>query len=188
MFAFERIMIKKNKLIKYFVLLLAAGVFTFSACVKSKKGKTKGTKTVFKQTIDKFCIIQTRMGEEQWKLEAQKAEIAENEEYCIVYKPWIEIYQNGEVVSVLSAEKGITYSDTGDIEIEGNVEIHSLIEDIKIRAKKVKWDSDRKLIVSDDFIEEEKGDVIITGWGLEATPDLNRIVIKKDVKATIRGK
>ncbi len=181
-------MITRKKNERYFVLLLTVTMITFVACEKSKKGKTEGVKNVFEQTINKFTVVQTKMGKEEWKMEAQSAKIDEKEESCIVDKPWVEIYDEGEVVSVLSADKGITYSDTGNMEIEGNVEIHSLVNDIKIRTQKMRWDSNKKLIISDDFIEEERENIFITGWGLEATPDLSKIVIKKDIKARIREK
>ncbi len=182
-------MITRKKIESYFILLLTVVMFVFTtACVKGKKGKIEGVKTVFEQTINKFTVVQTKMGKEEWKLEAQSAKIDEKEESCIVYKPWVEIYDKGEVVSVLSADKGMTYSDTGNMEMEGNVEIHSLVNDIKIRTQKIRWDSNKKLIISDDFIEEERENVFITGWGLESTPDLNKIVIKRDVKARIREK
>ncbi len=181
-------MITKKKIECFFVLLLFVVMFVFTACVKSKKGKIEGVKTVFDQTINKFTVVQTKMGKEEWKLEAQTAKIDEKEESCIVYKPWVEIYDEGEVVSVLSADKGMICSDTGNMEVEGNVEIHSLVNDIKIRTQKIRWDSKKELIISDDFIEEERENVFITGWGLEATPDLNKIVIKRDIKVRIRGK
>jgi lipopolysaccharide export system protein LptC len=163
-------MITKKKIECFFVLLLFVVMFVFTACVKSKKGKIEGVKTVFDQTINKFTVVQTKMGKEEWKLEAQTAKIDEKEESCIVYKPWVEIY------------------DEGNMEVEGNVEIHSLVNDIKIRTQKIRWDSKKELIISDDFIEEERENVFITGWGLEATPDLNKIVIKRDIKVRIRGK
>lgn len=171
---------------KLSLAMMGFAIFSFFACIKGKERKSSEEEIVSEQTMDKFTVVQTKKGKEQWKLEANRAEIYEEKGFCVMDNPRVEIYQNGEVVSILTADRGKTYSNTGDIEVEGDVELVSLVDNIKIRTSKLKWIGSKRLIVSDEKVVEEKKDVIITGWGLEATPDLGKILIKKDVKAKVK--
>ncbi len=176
-----------NSLNVLFLLLISVVMLNVVSCSKKTERNIYDQDSESGQTINNFTVVQTEKGKEQWKLEAQKAEVFEEKELCVVYKPKIEIYEKSKVVSFLTADKGIAYSNTGDIELEGNVEMVSFVDNVKVRTSKIKWIGSKRLIVSDEFIEEEKEDIIITGWGLEANADLSRILIKKDVKANAKG-
>jgi len=163
-----------------FTLFIILGL---SSCGKEKleKPKVSGRKSFPEQAIENFTLTHTSQGEKKWELEADRAEIYKREGKTIVQKLKIKFYDQGKITSVLIAREGELHSQSGDMEVRGDVVVTSE-EGTTLKTESLKWDANRNKIVTDDLVRQEKGDTIITGQGLESDPELEKVVIKKNVK------
>jgi LPS export ABC transporter protein LptC len=137
------------------------------------------------QKLKKFSIVQTDNGQKRWEMEADEAEIYDQKKQSVAFGIRVKFFENNVETSDLSAKRGTMNSDSGDMEVEGNVVVNSLVEKTKIETTKLKYVDKEHKIFSDEFVRETRPDVIITGYGLEADPSLKQVVIKKDVKAEV---
>ncbi|NIM03259.1 LPS export ABC transporter periplasmic protein LptC [bacterium] len=159
-------------------------ILSLSSCGKERPAKpeTSGGKSFPDQAIENFTLAHTNQGEKEWELEADRAEIYEREGKTIVRRLKLKFYDQGKIASVLTAREGEINSPSGDMHVRGNVVVNSEKERIMLKTESLRWDAREKKILTNDFVRQEKGDTIITGWGLESDPELEKLVIKKDVK------
>lgn len=171
-----------NKKIIYIILL----ALVICGC----KGKNKDSAGSFSQDnaeqyLEKFSMVETQAGKMQWELEAARALLQESEKRTKLEKIKLKFYKDEKLASVLIAEKGDINTETGDMVATGNVVFTSESEKVKVETDILNWDNKRKKIVTDAFVKETRPGTIITGYGLEAEPDLSRSVIKREVKAQV---
>jgi len=137
------------------------------------------------QFLEKFSMVETQAGKKQWELEAARALLQESEKRTKMEKIKLKFYKEEKLTSVLIAEKGDINTETGDMIATGNVVFTSESEKVKVETDQLNWDNKRKKIVTDSFVKETRPGGVVTGYGLEAEPDLSRSVIKRDVKAQV---
>ncbi|MDD5259845.1 MAG: LPS export ABC transporter periplasmic protein LptC [bacterium] len=137
------------------------------------------------QFLEKFSMVETQAGKKQWELEAARALLQESEQQTKLEKIKLKFYKEEVLTSVLIAEKGDINTETGDMIATGNVVFTSETEKVKVETDQLNWDNKRKKIVTDSFVKETRPGGIVTGYGLEAEPDLSRSVIKREVKAQV---
>ena len=159
-------------------------ILSLSSCGKEKpeKSKISGEKYFPDQAIENFTLTHTNQGEKEWELEADRAEIYEKERKTIVHGLKLKFYDQGKITSILTANRGEISSPSGDMEVKGDVVVTSEREGITLNTESLKWDARRRKIFTDDFVRQEKAETIITGQGLESDAELERLVIKKDVR------
>lgn len=174
----------------FFWMFIFVFILGLSSCGKEKpqKAKMPGEKSFPDQAIENFTLTHTNQGEKEWELAAERAEVYEKEGKTIVRKLKLKFYEQGKVASVLTARQGEISSPSGDMEVRGDVVVTSEKEAMTLKTNSLKWDARRNRIVTDDFVRQEKGDTIVTGQGLESDPELERLVIKKDVKVIHKSK
>lgn len=137
------------------------------------------------QIITQFRLTETVEGEKKWELLARSASIYEEEKEIVVDSVYIDFYKNGEHYSTLTADKGIIYQKTNNMEAIGNVVIIT-DKGETLETEKIEWDSKYNRIFSDKFVKLTKGNDVLTGVGFETDPNLNRVKIKENVKAYVK--
>jgi len=159
-------------------------ILSLSRCGKEKPESpaVAGKKSTAEQVIENFTLTHTSQGEKEWELEADRAEIYKRERKTIVQVLKIKFYDQGKITSILTAREGALHSQSGDMEVRGDVVVTSEEEGTTLKTESLRWDANRKKIVTDDLVRQERTNTIITGQGLEADPDLEKVVIKKNVK------
>jgi len=172
----------------FFWVVMFVIFFVLSACGKEKSetGKVADRTSFPEQAIENFTLTHTSQGEKQWELEADRAEIYEREGKTIVQRLKIKFYDRGKITSILTASEGELYSQSSDMEVRGNVVVTSEQEKATLRTESLKWDSKRDKIVTDDWVRQERNNTIVTGQGLESDPELEKVIIKKNVKVIYR--
>lgn len=167
---------------KFFPAFIFVLIFSLSSCGKEKPETPTmaGRESFPEQAIENFTLTHTNQGEKEWELEADRAEIYKREGRTIVRKLKIKFYDQGKITSILTAREGELHSQTEDMEVRGDVVVTS--EEGTLKTESLKWDARRKKIVTDDWVRQEKDDTIITGQGLESDPELEKVVIKKNIK------
>lgn len=137
------------------------------------------------QELKNFNIVQTDNGQKQWELEAKEAKIYEQKHQAIATDIKVKFFEKDVISSILTADRGNMDSASGDMEVEGNVVVKSLVEQTTIETTKLWYIAKERKIFSDQFIKQTRPDAIITGYGLEADVSLKQVVIKKDIKAEV---
>ncbi len=171
-----------NKKLVYIVLIALV------MCGCKGKNKNSGEHSAAgnaEQFLEKFSMVETQAGKKQWELEAARALVQESEKRTKLEKIKLKFYKEEKVASILIAEKGDINTETGDMVATGNVVFTSESEQVKVETDILNWDNNRKKIVTDSFVKETRPVGIVTGYGLEAEPDLSRTIIKREVKAQV---
>jgi len=155
-----------------------------SSCGKEKPEipRMAGRESSPEQAIENFTLTHTNEGEKEWELEADRAEIYKREGKTIVQKLKVKFYDQGKITSILTAREGELLSQSGNMEVRGNVVITSHEEGTTLETESLKWDAKREKIVTDDWVRQTRNDTIITGQGLESDPALEKVIIKKNVQ------
>ncbi|MDD5491646.1 MAG: LPS export ABC transporter periplasmic protein LptC [bacterium] len=168
------------------ILFILLSIVLLSGC-KSKDKNSGGDFSAgnAEQFLEKFSMVETQAGKKQWELEAARALLQESEKRTKLEKIKLKFYKEEKLASILIAEKGDINTETGDMEAIGNVVFTSESEKVKVETDKLDWDNKRKKIVTDSFVKETRPGGIVTGYGLEAEPDLSRSIIKREVKAQV---
>jgi LPS export ABC transporter protein LptC len=164
---------------KKYNLYLIAVLLVIAGC-KAEKTADTAVVPVIKQTIEKFSISETKSGKPNWVLDADVADIFESEKRILLQKPDIKFYNEGVYASNLKAFSGRINTETYDIWGDSGCVLTTTKGETLITSN-LHYRSDIKKIVTDENIKLIKPDEVIYGKGMEATPDLKSIIIKKQM-------
>lgn len=137
------------------------------------------------QIIFGFKLKETVLGDLKWKATAKTAYVYDENEKIIADSICIDFYRDLELYSTLTADSGLVYQRTNNMEAYGNVVIVTT-DDRKLMTERIFWDNRQRKIYSNDFVTVIQKYDILTGVGFETDPDLKDIRIKNNVKARIR--
>jgi len=130
------------------------------------------------QGLEKFTVSETREGKPNWVLEAASAQILEKQKRVLMQKPEIKFYQKGEFSSTLTAKNGRINTDTYDIWADGDCELKT-VKGETLTTKNMVYTSSTSKVSTNEFVRIERPDEVIEGVGMEASPNLEDITIKK---------
>jgi LPS export ABC transporter protein LptC len=136
------------------------------------------------QRTENFCLIETVEGRPRWKLEADLALVYEEAARTDLHKVNATFYQDGEAISTLNSREGIMYMSSGDLEARGKVVVTS--RHGRLESERILWDASAEEFTSPDFVKITRATHIITGFGIEADPNLEKVRIDRDVKVEAR--
>ena len=160
------------------ILLLSCGDTDLTQQIDDNNDNANGGANI----LEGFSYFKTEKGKKIWDLSAIRAVIYKERGIIEVYNLKVNFYEEEVLVSTLKADNGILYQEKGDMEIENNVEIVSYRNKTKIETEKLFWNEESRRITSPGFVREERPDAVITGYGLEADPGLEKVVIKDRVR------
>lgn len=130
------------------------------------------------QNITQFTISESRGGVQNWTLEAKNAQILELDKKVLLESPYIKFYEKGKQVSDLKAEKGRINTENNDIWGDGDC-LLTTVKGETLTTKNLHYRTDINRIVTDEKVRLVRPDETIDGVGMEATPDLESIKIRK---------
>lgn len=159
----------------FFCLLSLGGV---GACKNNKVRKTEQVPQIPEQAIEKFTVTETEGGKPHWVLDATSARILEKEKRALLQAPHIKFFQNGKYVSNLTADHGRINTENYDIWGDGKCVLDTAKGE-HLETTNLYYKSDIKKIMTREKVKLVRPNEIIYGQGLEATPDLESITIKK---------
>ncbi|MBN1823592.1 MAG: LPS export ABC transporter periplasmic protein LptC [Endomicrobiales bacterium] len=150
--------------------------FLFSTDDVGKEGEN--APPIPEQAIEKFNVTETEAGKTKWVLDAKSAQIVESQKKVYLDAPVIKFYEGGEYVSTLVSEKGRIDSNNYDIWGDGKC-LLTTVKGERLDTHNLHYKSEIKRIVTEEKVKLERKDETIYGQGMEATPDLETIMIKK---------
>lgn len=175
----------ENKaLMKNTRFLLFIPVFFFVSCSEKKAGEAHPK--IPEQAIEKFSVTETREGKPNWELESASAQVIEAKKIALLKAPKIKFYQKGEHISTLTANNGRINTENYDIWGEDSC-VLTTVKGERLETSNLHYRSDIQKIVTADKVKLIRPNEIIYGVGMEATPDLESIIIKKQ-RVEVKGK
>lgn len=167
----------------------AALALLLGACSQSVEG-TAGAETArpeadvpIQQFFD-YRLIESDAGVKQWILESAEMQKFSGQRDVILVDVHMDFFREGTHFSVLTADSGRANLQTRNIHSWGNVVIVT-DDGRQLETSDLFFDNDTQLIHNEVFNRFTRSDDVMTGIGLEATPDLEYIELKHDVKAEV---
>lgn len=168
----------KRKLLSVAAVIGAALLMAFYSFESTRKEGEEKLPPIPEQAIEKFNVTETEKGQPHWVLEASTAQILEHQKRVMLTLPVIKFYEGGSYVSTLSAAKGRINTDNYDIWGDGDC-LLTTAKGETLETSNLYYKSDVKRVFTDEKVKLVKPEETIYGVGLEATPDLEFIKIKK---------
>lgn len=131
-----------------------------------------------------YRLIETENGVRLWVLQSDKMLKYAGERDVQLITLYMDFFKGGEHFSVLTADSGRANLNTKDIHAWGNV-IVITDDGRKLETEQLFFNNETQLIHNDVFNRFTRDGDVLTGIGLEATPDLEYIEIKQNVEAQV---
>jgi LPS export ABC transporter protein LptC len=156
-----------------------------SACGKEEPKAPHFPLDVPDQVMENTTITFTEQGVKSAVVYAKYLAVYEKQDLKKTKGVRIDFYdQEGNHTSVLVADSGVIQEKRQNLEASGNVVV-TTEDGIKLETQSLRWDPQKRKIVTDDFVKITKKKDVVTGYGLEADEELKHFVIKKSVKGKI---
>jgi len=126
------------------------------------------------------------IGDTAWVLHADTASIFRQKKRVIAERVVIDFFEEQGHVSRLTAKQGVLHQATDDLEARGDVQV-ATDDGALLTTEILFWDHQKAKIHTDEYVVITRGEDVLTGFGLEADPGLDRVDIKREVKGTVRG-
>ena len=131
-----------------------------------------------------YRLIESEKGIRLWVLQSDKMLKYAGEKDVQLVTLHMDFFKQGEHFSVLTADSGRANLKTKDIHAWGNV-IVITDDGRKLETEELYFNNATQLIHNDVFDRFTRDGDVLTGIGLEATPDLEYIEIKQNVEAQV---
>jgi len=176
-----------KKLLLSGILIL---VFILGGCTsKSSRFQSANEIPVPQQKLEDFRLLATEGGVRQWELKARAAQIYEKIKKTYIQDFKTFIYEEGELASVLSAQRGILDMVTNNMEATGNVIVTSAkgscLETEELHYLSSTGKKKKGMFITEEFVKITEPDRVTTGYGLEIDTTLENGKIKRDVKVKV---
>ena len=132
-----------------------------------------------------YQLVETDNGIRQWVLESDQMLKYSDQEDVELVGVKMDFYREGEHFSVLTADSGRAHLLTHDVHTWGNVVV--ITDDgRRLDTEELFYSNETQRIHNDVFNTMLRAGSVVTGNGLETTPDLKYIEIKQDFQARVR--
>lgn len=128
------------------------------------------------QVLRGFRMQDIQGGIKVMTLESAEARMLEAQHRTDLEKPVVKFFKEGSVSSVLTAPKGQVDMETREVMAWGGVQVVTT-DSTTLTTDRLRYDPQKRKLLSDDAVRLDKTDSITDGTGLEAEPDLSRVKI-----------
>jgi LPS export ABC transporter protein LptC len=136
------------------------------------------------QTFDDYRLIETDNGVRQWVLDSDHMTQFPNRQDLHLTTVKMDFFREGAYYSTLTSDSGLANEATHDVDVWGHVVV-TTDDGRRLRTEKLHFDNHTGLITNDIYNIFDRGQDVVTGIGLEATPDLQFLEIKQRVEADV---
>ena len=171
-------------------LVLATIMLFLAACGDSGEPAQTGSPRakrgrVPEQQFFDYRLIESEAGIRQWGLQSEKMLKYAGERDVHLVTLHMDFFKEGEHFSVLTADSGKANTTSKNIHAWGSVVV--VTDDGRVlETEDLFFDNETQLIHNDVFNRFTQDGDVLTGIGLEATPDLEYIEIKQQVEAEVK--
>jgi LPS export ABC transporter protein LptC len=158
------------------MFLLAAPFF----CV----AKAPSRKAEYNQKIIDLCVNRVSGGDLNWELKADEAMVQDNMERIRLRKINLHYFLVPGQDVVMKGERAEVYFPGSLISVQGGIRAESELG-LSLETESLVWNGEERLITTKDWVNIRRSNLEMSGQGLEADLDLERIKIKADAKTII---
>jgi LPS export ABC transporter protein LptC len=167
------------------VLILACAV----GCTRSDPPAPTASQTARKTRVPEqqffdYRLIESASGVRQWVLQSERMDKYAGQQDVELVTIHMDFFKAGAHFSVLTADSGSANLETKNIHTWGNVVVVT-DDGRKLETEELFFNNETELIHNDVFNRFTRDGDVLTGIGLEATPDLEYIEIKENVEAEV---
>lgn len=131
-----------------------------------------------------YRVIESEEGVREYVLDSDRMEKFPGLDELHLVRVHMDFYQDGAPFSTLTSDSGRANPVTKDIFVWGHVTIVTN-DGKRLETEELTYDSASGLIRNDIFNTLDQGQDIVTGYGLEATPDLKYTKLLREVEAIV---
>jgi LPS export ABC transporter protein LptC len=171
-------MMKRTNIYTILVLLLLAG------CKKEQDPQPAVEPDVPpSQTIQGFKLTETQAGKRAWVLVADQANTFNDQHLVEMFQLKIDFYRKtGDSISAnLTADSGKINTDSRNMETRRHV-VLTTSDGLKLLTDYLEWSNKLRRFSTESKVRLEKAGDWLEGEGMEASPDLKEIEIKRNVR------
>ncbi len=137
--------------------------------------------------IDRFSFVQTKNGEMQWKVQARRARIVDNESRAVLEDLQVTLFGKMGTQLMLEGDEGVVDTESHNFTLkkhEGSIPIH-LKSGYTIYANELQWTDQNQEISTDAPVTIQGDGINITGLGLRGALETETFTITKDIRAVV---
>ena len=131
-----------------------------------------------------YRLTETAKGVRQWVLVSARMLKFAGREEVELNDVHMDFYRAGEHFSVLEADSGRVNPRTRAVHVWGAVDV-TTNDGRRLQPEDLTFDNQTGRITNDVFNRFTRGTDVLTGIGLDATPDLEYVEIKREVAAEV---
>ena len=167
-----------------FALLLAAACQDASDQADGTGSPAVDDANVPEQKFYDYRLIETEAGVRLWVLDSDEMLKYPDRRDVELVRVNMDFFRDGEYYSTLVSDSGTADLQTHDVFVWGNVVV-TTNDGRRLRTSELTYTNSDGLIRNEVYNVFDRGEDVVTGIGLEATPDLDYIEIKQDVAAEV---
>ncbi len=136
------------------------------------------------QEFADYTLTESEQGVRAWVLGSRTMRRFADREDVDLVDVHIDFFKAGQHWSVLDADSGMVNQRTRAVHVWGNVDIRT-DDGRRLETPELYYDNETGRIRNDVANRFTRGTDVLTGNGLDATPDLEYVEIRRDVKAEV---
>ncbi|MBD3180100.1 MAG: LPS export ABC transporter periplasmic protein LptC [Candidatus Latescibacteria bacterium] len=157
-------------------------------CDRSDQDYSIDEPEICDQVINDFTTIESDSGKAKWKITAPVARVYSSRDLLVTDNPVIYFYdEEGEITSVVTADKGEIDQKTRDLTAIGNVVVKSR-EGYLLETESLIWVQQKGRIQTEDYVKFTRDGDVVEGYGFRGYPGLKEFDIVRDVDGDMYDK
>jgi len=138
------------------------------------------------QEMFNTTIYDSKEGVRRWILKSDRLARYHDQDEAQLYGVHMDFYRADSLFSTLTSLRGRAHLKTNNLFAWGEVVVVTR-DGRRLETEELDYDDTSGLISNEVFNRFTRGDDVMTGIGMEATPELDRFELKQAVEATIYG-
>ena len=165
-------------------MLVAAVVM---GCHKDAPSTTSGEEVrIPDQEARDFTLTESMEGRKSWTLWASYAAMFNDKNLVDAKTVRIDFFdKEGRKNSSLTADQGLVFQRTNDLEARGNVRV-TTESGVTLETDSLRWQNARGKIASDAFVRVTRNGDVVTGYGFESDANLEHFHLAREVRAEVQ--
>jgi lipopolysaccharide export system protein LptC len=159
-----------------------------AGCPKDTPSTTSGEEVRLPdQEARDFTLTESMEGKKSWTLWASYAAMYNDKNLVDARTVRIDFFDKaGKKNSSLTADQGLVFQRTNDLEARGNVHV-TTESGVTLETDSLRWQNARGKIVSDAFVRVTRHGDVVTGYGFESDATLDHFHLAREVRAEVQS-
>jgi LPS export ABC transporter protein LptC len=166
---------------------LLAGISLAAGCTDRGQPGTDGGEVMSspEHVSRDFVVTRSLGGVKKWNLKAEEGKLYDGGDLVLLTALTLDFFDStGAPEGTLTAARGRALRAENRIEVQSDVVLRTA-EGGELRTDSLVWSEATDRITTDAYVEIDRDGERLTGFGLEATPDLTFAEVKREV--TVSG-